>query len=152
MLGISRSAPNQDELWSIAKRLYLSPELARSLYTVGDIVTPVRTFWSDPVFDEPDPYFSGQKKGRAYINLAPDAPTRTSSPYNTMAKLRVQTAVMTLAAYARESGQFRPDELHAKALELLRDAEHQVRVQIDRNVFMTETVRTPGVGSVGGGA
>lgn len=151
MLGIARTAPNQDELWSIAKRLYLSPELARSLYTVGDIITPVRTFWNDPVFDQPDPYFSGQKKGRAYIDLAPQTPTRTSSPYNTMAKLRVQTAVMALAAYAENSGKFRPDELHAKAMELLRSAEDQVRLQIDRNVFMSESISDQSMESVGGG-
>ena len=109
MLGIAKTAPNQEHLWEVAKRLYLSPELARSLYREGDIVTPVRSFWSDPVFDEPDAYFSNQRKGRAYIDLAPDVPRRTSSPYNLLAKLRVQTAVIDLGAYARSPpGSFGP--------------------------------------------
>jgi arabinosaccharide transport system substrate-binding protein len=136
MLGIARTAPNQDDLWQLAKRLYISPELARSMYVEGDIITPVSSFWSDPVFDQPDTYFADQRKGRDYINLAPDVPARTSSPYNTLAKLRVQTAVMSLAAYAESTGRFRPEDLEPRAMELLRAAEDQVRTQIGRNVFL----------------
>ena len=151
MLGIAKAAPNQDELWETAKRLYLSPDLARMLYRTGDIVTPVRGLWSDPVFDEPDAYFSGQRKGRDYIRLAPDVPRRTSSPYNTLAKLRVQTAVISLATYAESSGRFRPEELEERAMVLLRAAEDQVRTQIDRNVFLANP-RTPSAAKIGGGA
>lgn len=136
MLGIARTAPRQDELWAIAKRLYLSPELARSLYREGDIITPASSQWSDPVFDEPDPYFSNQRKGRDYIALAPQVPARTSSPYNTLAKLRVQTAVMSLGAYAERTKRYTVDELRDQALVLLREAEAQVRSQVDRNVFL----------------
>ncbi len=138
MLGISRTAPDQDKLWRIAKRLYLSPELARSLYAEGDIITPVRSLWSDPVFDQPDPYFCNQAKGRAYIDLAPHTPARTSSPYNTLAKQRVQTAVISLAAYSAQTGKYAPAELHDRAMELLREAESQVRAQMERNTFLDE--------------
>jgi arabinosaccharide transport system substrate-binding protein len=151
MLGITKAAPNRDELWNVAKKLYLSPELARSLYKEGDIVTPVRSFWSDPIFDEPDAYFSGQKKGRAYINLAPDVPLRTSSPYNLLAKLRVQTAVISLATYAESTKRFRPEELEPRAMELLKAAEDQVRSQVDRNVFLSNPETRPS-GSAGGGS
>jgi arabinosaccharide transport system substrate-binding protein len=150
MLGIVKTAPNQDALWQTAKRLYLSPELARSLYKEGDIITPVRSLWNDPVFDEPDAYFSNQKKGRAYINLAADVPRRPGSPYNTLAKLRVQTAVMSLAAYAESTGKFHPDELEAQAMVLLKSAEDQVRSQIDRNVFLAAPAAGEKPAAVGG--
>ncbi len=136
MLGISRTAPDQERLWRIASKLYLSPELARSLYTTGDIITPVRTLWNDPIFDEPDPYFSGQRKGRDYIALAPDVPNRTSSPYNVMAKLRVQTAVIALSTHAMRIGATSVEQLEPRAMELLKVAENQVRAQIKRNVFL----------------
>ena len=153
MLGISKTAPNQTGLWEVAKRLYLSPELAKTLYKEGDIITPVRSFWSDPVFDEPDAYFSGQKKGRAYIDLAPDVPPRTSSPYNLLAKLRVQTATIALGAYAESSGKFRPEELGSRAMELLKEAEDQVRREIERNVFLADPAAKPAARkSAGGGA
>ncbi len=143
MLGISRASTNQDELWKIAKQLYISPELARSLYSTADIVTPIRTFWSDPVFDQPDPYFANQSKGRDYLNLAPDVPARTSSPYNTLAKLRVQTAALSLAAYAESSRRYRPEELEERAMVLLKEAESQVQTQINRNVFLKQTQPEP---------
>jgi arabinosaccharide transport system substrate-binding protein len=138
MLGIARTAPRQEELWAVAKRLYLSPDLARSLYRDGDIITPARNLWSDPVFDQPDPYFSNQPKGREYIALAPQVPPRTSSPYNTLAKLRVQTAAIALGAYAERTKRFTVEELREQAMLLLRDAEDQVRAQVDRNVFLAD--------------
>jgi arabinosaccharide transport system substrate-binding protein len=151
MLGITRTAPDQDELWQLAKQLYTSPELARKLYVEGDIITPVRSYWSDPIFDEPDAYFSGQKKGREFIQLAPDVPLRTSSPYNTLAKLRVQTAAISLAAYAESTGRYRPEELEDRAMELLRAAEEQVRAQIDRNVFLSAPAERS-TATMGGGS
>ena len=90
------------------------------------------------MFDQPDPYFCNQAKGRAYIDLAPHTPARTSSPYNTLAKQRVQTAVIALAAYSAETRQYTPESLHARAMELLKDAEDQVRDQMDRNTFLAE--------------
>ena len=136
MLGIARAAGNQEQLWDTAKRLYLSPELARELYSTGDIITPVRSLWSDPVFAAPDPYFSGQRKGLDYIRLAPDVPNRTSSPYNTLAKQRVQSACLSLGEFAERTQQYRPDQLHEQAMKLLREAERQVQSQMDRNVFL----------------
>lgn len=151
MLGITKTAPNQNELWEVAKKLYLSPELAKALYKEGDIISPVRGFWSDPIYDEPDPYYSGQKKGRAYVDLAPDVPLRTSSPYNLLAKLRVQTATIALGAYADSSGKFRPEELESRALELLKAAEDQVRTQVERNVFLSDPAAVPAAGTRSGG-
>ena len=145
MLGIARAAGNQEQLWETAKRLYLSPDLARELYATGDIITPVRSLWSDPVFAAPDPYFSGQRKGLDYIRLAPDVPNRTSSPYNTLAKQRVQSACLSLGEYAERTNQYRPDQLHQQAMQLLREAERQVRSQMDRNVFLNPTEVAAGV-------
>ncbi|MBY0311620.1 MAG: extracellular solute-binding protein [Phycisphaerales bacterium] len=148
MLGISKTAPDQERLWKIASKLYLSPELARSLYSTGDIITPVRTLWNDPIFSEPDPYFSGQRKGRDYIALAPDVPMRTSSPYNVMAKLRVQTAVISLSAHAQRVGATSVEALEPRAMELLKVAEDQVRAQIERNVFLNTSAERPARGGV----
>lgn len=151
MVGIARTAPNQDALWEVAKKLYLSPDLARTLYKEGDIVSPVRSLWTDPIYDEPDAYFANQKKGRAYIALAPDVPLRTSSPYNLLAKLRVQTATIALGAYAESTKQFRPEQLEAKAMQLLKDAEDQVRTEIHRNVFLSDPAAAPASGKGHGG-
>jgi arabinosaccharide transport system substrate-binding protein len=149
MLGIAKAAPDHDRLWAMAKRLYLSRELAQRLYAEGDIVTPVRAVWDDPVFDLSDPYFSGQKKGRDYIKLAPDVPVRTSSPYNPLAKASVQSAVMALASHAERTRTFDVAALEPVAMQLLQKAEAEVRVQVERNVFLKEDVRVADVGGPG---
>lgn len=138
MLGFSRDAGTFDELWPFAKHLYLSRTLARQLYTQGDIITPVKSLWDDPVFDEPDPYFGGQRKGRMYIELAPSVPLRTSSPYNRFAQLRMQGALIALGQYARDTGTFEVPSLVPQAKRLLLDSQAAVQRELDRNVFLRQ--------------
>jgi arabinosaccharide transport system substrate-binding protein len=135
MLGLSRVAEDHDELWAFAKYLYLSDELARELYRTGDIITPVRSHWDDPIFDEPDPYFSGQPKGRLYIDLADEVPLRTSSPFFTQARQEMQNVVSRLRQWAEQNGVHEPAALEPQAAEYLRDAQASMRRLIDRNAF-----------------
>jgi len=144
MLGISKTAPDFEELWAFAKNLYLSPEMARALYREGDIVTPVKSLWNDPIYDEPDAYFSGQAKGRMYIDLAPSVPLRASSPYNSIAILAVQDAVVALGIYARQSGKFTVAELEPEALAALAPAQKRLEQLLDRNVFLRESAANDG--------
>lgn len=146
MLGIPVSAARNPEefeqLWSFAKHLYLSRELARETYRTGDIITPVRKYWGDPVFDEPDPYFAGQRKARLFIEQAPHVPRRTSSPYNSMAAARVQNAVVALAAHARSTRDF-GEGLQAEARRQLDLADRDIRREMSRNAFATSMERAP---------
>lgn len=139
MLGISKSAPQFERCWDVARRLYLSPELARRLYEEGDIISPVRSNWSDPIYDEPDPYFCGQPKGRLYIDLAGEIPARPSSPFTLMARARVQEVLFALSQRARATGASSPDDLTEEARRLLAAAERSVRAGMARNRFHGET-------------
>lgn len=136
MLGISRSATDIDGLWTFAKRLYLSRDAAHELYTRGDIITPVRSFWDDPIYDKPDPFFSGQAKGRAYIDLASQVPIRSNSPYGTLAMTEVQNALIALVAYAQRSKRYAADQLTGEAARLLGLAQARVAARVARNVFL----------------
>jgi len=140
MIGIPKTAVKTPEdfeqLWTIAKELYISPTMARKLYEAGGIITPVRSFWSDPIFDRPSAYFSEQPHGRMYINLAPDVPPRTSSAYNNFAKARVLDAFVKLFDGAEKDGRTDVASLEAKARVYLKEAEASVRGQIERNVFL----------------
>lgn len=141
MLGISRSANDPRGLWEFAKYLYLSPQMARELYVRGDIVTPVRTLWSDQIFDQADAFFSGQAKGRMYLNLAPSVPARSSSPFGAIASARLQDAVVRLAAYARREKRYDIDDLLPEAQRLLEEAQVEVSRHVARNVFIGEGAR-----------
>ncbi|MEM8756711.1 MAG: ABC transporter substrate-binding protein [Planctomycetota bacterium] len=149
MLGIAKAADNHDELWEFAKFLYLSDDLARELYRTGDIVTPVRSLWDDPIFDEPDPYFSGQRKGRMYIELADDVPLRAASPFFTQARMEVLNAVSRLHGYAADNGVYTADGLRPIAADYLRDAHRDVQRIIDRNAFHGGSVAAGAAGGAG---
>ncbi len=136
MLGIPKNVDDFDRAWDYAKHLYLTPELARELYKTSGIITPVKSFWDDPVFDEPNPFFCGQANGRIYIESAPDVPMRTSSPYNSLALSKLGDSAMALKLYAKRNNKFTVAELMPEAHRLLLLAEKSVQHQIDRNVFL----------------
>jgi arabinosaccharide transport system substrate-binding protein len=96
MLGIPKSTPDFEAAWSFAKHLYLSQELAEDTFRGSHIITPVKTHWNLPIFDEPDPYFSGQPSGRVYLDLAPHVPARTSSPFNPAATAALSNVLLAL--------------------------------------------------------
>lgn len=135
MLGISRTSSDVEGAWDAAKELYLSREVAIAWYEVADIITPVTTFWPDPVFDRPDPYFSDQAKGRMYIDLAPSIPARVPSPYYKMCEDRLRDAAIALASFARARPDVTRTELEQQAALVLARAQASVQVWMDRNTF-----------------
>lgn len=143
MLGISRDAPNQDQLWQFAKHLYLSREGAHQLFQEGDIISPVKEFWSDPIYDAPDDYFLGQPRGRAYINLAPEVPPRYNSPFSALALVRLQAAASQLAQYAKTHPPATRESLLPEAQRLLALAQEDVMRHVRRNRFFAPDAGTP---------
>jgi hypothetical protein len=80
-----------------------------------------------------------------YIDLAPQVPVRASSPYNGMAILAVQDAVVALGGVARGRGIFTPEGLLPEARRVLRVAQGRIEEQLARNVFLRGTVEGAGV-------
>jgi arabinosaccharide transport system substrate-binding protein len=143
MLGIPKAAASDpkrfEQLFAFAKHLYLSQDVARELYRKGGIVTPVKRFWSDPIYDQADPYFCGQAPGRQYISLAPDVPLRSSSPFNTQALARVGDALVKLCEERRQGKLGNdPVAVRSRAGELLKIAHGLAEVQVNRNVFLSD--------------
>lgn len=136
MLGIAKTTRNLDSTWSFASHLYLSEELAEGLYKESGIISPVKSYWDRSFYDEPVAYFSGQPFGRLYIQLAPEVPVRTSSPFNTYAKDRVANAIFRLKEYALQTKRFTRDELMDEARRELAVAEEAVNRQVRQNVFL----------------
>jgi arabinosaccharide transport system substrate-binding protein len=138
MLGIPKRVRDFDRAWRYAKELYLSPALARGLFLTTGIISPVKDHWTDPVYDEPSPYFSGQRYGQLYIAAAPNVPPRTSSPYNALAQFKMADSALALKAFATHSGRYSESELLPEARRLLGQAEAQVQQQMRRNVFLVQ--------------
>ena len=131
MLGIARDEPDQDALWQLAKRLYLSRESALSLYETSGIITPIAQHWDDPAYDVPDPYFAGQAKGRDYINLASQIPPRHPSVFETEALDLVSEALSKLVR-ERKQGTQDVQQLALRASELLVEAQATLKTRMQR--------------------
>ncbi len=137
MMAINRRSPRTDEAWEFAKELYLSPENAAALFRKTMIITPVKSLWNLPVFDEPDAYYSGQRVGRMLIDLAPDVPPRPSSPYATMAQQLMGNTLIELRAYADQHELYTEEALMPEARRLLEIAQGRLAREIGRNSFLT---------------
>jgi arabinosaccharide transport system substrate-binding protein len=135
MLGLPREGRNIEQAWALAQRLYVNRDVARRLYRDAGIVTAVRTFWDDPIFDEPSAFFSGQPAGRLYVDQAPHVPPRSSSPYQRLALAALGDAAMALKTDAERDALFRPEQLLPLARAHLERGEQRVRQLIRRNVF-----------------
>jgi arabinosaccharide transport system substrate-binding protein len=135
MLGFPRTSEHFDQAWQSAKLLYTSPEIARELYRMVDIISPVRSLWDDPVYDEPDPFFMNQAKGQMYIDLAPTIPVRSSSPYNHSAVLEIRDAAVNLAKWAQSNDVYESEDLIGQAEVLLHRAQENIVRQMSRNAF-----------------
>lgn len=138
MLGIPKTTQHFDKAWEYAKLLYTSPEVARELYLEVDIISPVKSLWDDPVYDTPDPFFMNQRKGRMYIELAPEIPLRPSSPYNKQAAIDVRDAMGQLAEHAKKNKLYTREELMPKARELLEYVQVQTERRMSRNAFAAD--------------
>jgi arabinosaccharide transport system substrate-binding protein len=135
VLGIPKDASDVDAAWEYAKMLYTSPEVARQMYELTDIISPVSSLWDDPVYHQPDPFFSGQAKGELYIEQAPHVPTRTSSPYNRQAVFLLRDAAVALSEFARREGVYDAQTLEAEAARLLAGVQARMVRVMERNAF-----------------
>ncbi len=141
MLGFPKRSPDFEKVWAFGKHLYLSPDLAVDLYHRTGIVSPVRSNWKLPVYDEPNPYFCGQPTGRLYIQEAPNVPRRPPSAYKVVALNRMLNAAIKLKRIAEERGIYAVPQLQPLVEAELNDAQSYIEKQFASNVFLQK--KTP---------
>ena len=132
-LGITRAAPDVDRAWSMAKHLYLSPEVAEAHFRATCIISPVKKFWALPAYRERDPFFCGQAVGELYVAAAPHVPLRHSSPYLSLVKERMMAILVSLKATAIAQNRFDADSLLPEARRLVDAAQADIAARMDRN-------------------
>jgi len=105
MLGITRKCKRPDLAWELAKYLTLNEEDQAARFAETNMLPPVRAAWSDPVFDQPRPYWSNQPLGRLYADLAPDVPPQYTSPFIVAAKGKLSEALVASVQYYNQHGE-----------------------------------------------
>ncbi|MCU0792598.1 MAG: extracellular solute-binding protein [Opitutaceae bacterium] len=136
MLGISRRSADPEAAWEFAKRLYLDRETHAKFFASTTIIPPVRSSWDHPVFARPDPYFGGQPVGTMFIEQAAHVPRRASSPYNALARSRLNDVLLALVARVNREQITDPEVLLPETRRLLSEAQTAVQTLIHRNVFL----------------
>lgn len=138
-VAITKQAKDPQLAWELAMHLYFNAEEQGRRFSQTQIISPLRSAWDEPAFDEPNTYFSGQKIGRMYADLAPRVPQEQSNAYMSLAVSKLSEAFANVALYHRQNGEAGLRE-YARA-ELKRVADH-VRNVMARNVFL-QTDETP---------
>ena len=137
MLGIAKCSPRREDAWEVAQYLYLARATAEALFRRNGIVSPIRSHWTDPVYDQPDPYFCGQPVGRLFLDQAPHVPVRTSSPFNEQALTAFDNCLISVTDYAVRTGRADPATLVPEAQRLLDQAQRDITALVGRNAFLS---------------
>ena len=142
-LMIPKRSRNVDEAFTFALHLYTSPAVCDAFFRDVGVIPPFRGHWMRPVFDEPNPYFCGQRVGRMFIGQAPEVPRRSSSPFTVEARRSYCVALQELVAWAEATRRFDRVALEAKGRELLVRAQADLVRRVGRNTFLREEAPAP---------
>jgi len=132
-LAITRSSPNQELAWELAKFLYLNTDELGTRFRNTNIVPPFKDAWDLAEFHEPRPFYGGQAIGSLLAELAAEAPPSYISPYSGLASTRITQAYLQAVAFYRRHGDEGLEEHIRK--DLTRHADY-VRSIVARNVFL----------------
>ena len=109
MLGITQKCRDQDLAWQLARHLYLDPKELAARFRELNILPALKDAWTHEAINEPRPYWSGQRIGTLYAQLAEDVPPQYTSPYIEFAKSKMADVVSAVAGWYDANGP-RPDD------------------------------------------
>ncbi len=132
MIGITRKSPNPDLAWELIMHLYFNKDDLAQRFRDTNILPPARDLWDHPAYDEPRPYWSNQRLGRLFANLAPDVPFQYTSPYISLAKAKMSEALIACVNYYNTYGERGFDGF---VRQQLRKSAEEVRRVIRRNPY-----------------
>ena len=92
----------------------------------------MKTAWTDPVFQEPWPFFNNRVVGELYVGLAPFVPPHTVSPFTPNVQKAVEKALVRTINECRRRGVQYAEEVARKNLD---EAANEVAQVIRRNPF-----------------
>lgn len=134
-MAIFGDSDKVEEAWEFGKKLHFSRESAVSRFREAGILTPISTYWDDPIFSEPHPFFRDQKVGELLIELAPHVPPRHSSPWLTNAYQLIQNIQISVLSYANSNDVTDRETLIRVIEPQLQEAQKQIDGLMERNPF-----------------
>ncbi len=132
MLGITKQSPSQDLAWQLALHLYLNKDDLGQRFRDTNILPALRAAWKEPAFNEPRPFWGGQRLGTLYADLAPQEPQVYTSPFIAQSRAKLGEALVDCISKYRNDGD-KDFEPYVRA-RLKRSAD-ELRALIARNPF-----------------
>jgi len=133
MVGIPKMAKDPEASFKLAEFLYLSKEAIAARRKTDDILPPVKAMWNDPEYQEPDPFYGGQRVGALYVELARELPPRLVTPFTSIALATLNRVVHDAMELGKEghSG----IDLEQRCQKLLDEAAEDVHKRIEFGKF-----------------
>lgn len=138
-LAITEKSKNKELAWELAKFLYLNKEDFSERFAMLNIIPPLKEAWNLPAFQVPNEYYSGQKIGQLYVELAEQTPPDYVSADYEMVDSKTREVLVDGGVYYEKNGDKGLREFLAKKLKQKAD---YVREIMDRNVFLREQETT----------
>ena len=101
---ISKATKRPQEAWELVKFLYFDEAELEPRFRGTNILPPLKQAWELPAFQAKNPYYSGQRVGKLYAELAPQTPPVYSGPVHNVAQSKLDQAFFRVATYYKERG------------------------------------------------
>jgi arabinosaccharide transport system substrate-binding protein len=135
MIGIPRHARDPEAAWKLIEYFYLSERAVDARMegaTPTYILPPIEDYWSKPIFQEPDPYFGGQKVRALYVELAHQIPPQYVTPVTPLANGYLGYVLTLAAGRLKEDGRAGLEEYVGG---LLKDAQADLERRVEHGRF-----------------
>lgn len=104
-LVITKRSKRKDLAWELAKFLYFDPNAIGARFQETHILPPLKAAWSLPELNQPNPYYSNQRIGRLYADLAPESPPQYTSPVDVVARNKLDEAYTRIVEHYKAHGE-----------------------------------------------
>jgi arabinosaccharide transport system substrate-binding protein len=134
-LAITEKSKNKELAWELAKYLYLNKQDYSERFAMLNIIPPLKEAWDLPAFQVPNEYYSGQKIGQIYAELALETPPDYVGAYYEMVDGKTREVLVDGGVYYEKNGdaglrEYLTEKLKAKA--------DYIRKVMNRNVFLQQ--------------
>lgn len=135
-VAISKKSKHPELAWELAKYLYFEKSQLGKRFLETNIIPPNKDAWDLPEFDQPNSFYSGQKLGRLYAELAQDVPPVYVSALQRLGESKVDQAYAGSVEHYRAHGK---QGLREAIIENLEDAANYVRKAQARQARLIES-------------
>ena len=116
MVAIPASNPDITDALRVAVKLYSDQDIARQMFEITGIISPVKALWSSSFYDEPEPYYSEPADGAPLRRAGPAcAGPRPHHPSSNWPRTKWVSPIGRLIKYAGHRENHDENDLYPKA-------------------------------------